>query len=207
MKNGLYNIASSGKLIYTDLDAEDTGELEGKITTVLGTIDYETAMQEHRKHKVYYKQLNPKPDIGIRSLGLGILLNKAKPDVFVKPLSCVMTRDDRLTGYTMEYIPGKTYNEVIETLKEEENKHVNNIAIGYLALLRKSLSSLHKAGLYHGDIWEKNVMITPSNKIKVIDPWYKEDRFWGGQYDKIAVREMYRDPLKEHKGEYDYNQK
>ncbi len=201
MKNGLDRIVSLGRLKYSDLTSEDTDELENKITALLGAIDYKTAMQDHRKHKVYYKQLDPKPDPGIRSLGLEILLNKAEPDKFVSPLSCVMTGDGKLTGYTMEYIPGRTYTEAIKALKEEGTAYIDT-AVGYLRLVKNGLSSLHRKGLYHGDVWGKNIVITPSNDIKLIDPWYKDDRSRGCQYDMILVHEMYRELLKEQKKEH-----
>jgi len=65
--------------------------------------------------------------------------------------------------YVMQYIEGRTLDEITETDVTEEIlvKVLEDIAVG--------LDMLHAKGLTHGDLTSENVMITPSNKAILID--------------------------------------
>jgi len=70
------------------------------------------------------------------------------------------------TSYiVMPFIEGKT----LQQLVEEQGKLEYEIAVNYIAQLSEAIAYIHKNGILHRDIKPDNIMLTPDNRVVLID--------------------------------------
>lgn len=185
------------KLRYSDLDEKSGAELESILISEMGIVSGKRAEYLHNKKAVYFKEFGfnkVRETDDIRDLGLAVLLNENEPEYFVKPYSCVTSSSGELIGYTMEYLGESNLSKIIRASKRKSLDSRKDIYI-YVDETKKALANIHKKGLYHGDLWNQNVMVLKKGKIKLIDPSFKpierNGAEWGKTYDKTALRLLY----------------
>jgi Tol biopolymer transport system component len=66
--------------------------------------------------------------------------------------------------FVQEFVPGIPLDQVLSQGRLEPN-----IAIDYARQVAEALAAAHKAGIVHRDIKPANLMITPDNRVKVLD--------------------------------------
>ena len=185
------------KLCYNNLDQKTDMELEAILISELGVVSGKRAEYLHNKKAAYFKEFGfnkVRQTDDIRDLGLAVLLNRTEPEYFVKPYSCVTSSYGQIIGYTMEYLGSTDLSKTIKAFKRKPLDSREDIYV-YADETKKALSNVHKNGLYHGDLWNQNIMVLKNGKVKLIDPSFKpEERNgaeWGRTYDKTALRLLY----------------
>ena len=72
--------------------------------------------------------------------------------------------DDGLDFIVMEYVEGKTLDQLIGRKGLKINE-----ALGYAAQIADGLAKAHASGIVHRDLKPTNVMVTPEGRVKVLD--------------------------------------
>lgn len=65
----------------------------------------------------------------------------------------------------MEYVPGKD----LKTLQREKGRFSVNHAIELITQACDGIGYAHRAGLVHCDVKPQNILVTPDNRVKVVD--------------------------------------
>lgn len=73
--------------------------------------------------------------------------------------------DGHLTYLAMEYVPGKTLRDVIETDAPMSIRRT----LAVVEQMLEALGAAHSAGLVHRDIKPENVLVTPEGRVKIAD--------------------------------------
>jgi serine/threonine protein kinase len=73
-----------------------------------------------------------------------------------------VAEDNGVTFIVMEYVEGKTLNEMINGLPIDE-------ALDYALQIANALSAAHSTGILHGDFKPRNVMVTNDGRVKLLD--------------------------------------
>ena len=65
----------------------------------------------------------------------------------------------------MEYVPGMD----LKTMQREQGRFNINAAIGLITQACNGIGYAHRAGLVHCDVKPQNLLVTPDNRLKVVD--------------------------------------
>ncbi len=90
-------------------------------------------------------------------------VNVPKPLVFVKL--------GEITGYIMERVNGKNLEELIKTNTPELARNFSQI----IKKVLKQINILHREGMQHGDIDERNILLDDKGEVFLIDPYKHDD--------------------------------
>lgn len=94
-------------------------------------------------------------------------LHEVDPDHTAKPYALVFRgNSQKPEGYLMEYVKGRELSDYLQD-RGSRNKKADEYIFKQL---ESAVSAYHEHGLYHCDLYERNVMIRPDNRISIVDP-------------------------------------
>lgn len=115
------------------------------------------------KRRVVKRYRIPSLDLKIRqfrTIRESCLLHEAKLAGVVTPLIYSINLES--TSIIMEYVQGNRLKDVLDILESSQLKELST-------RLGTQIGSLHKAGIVHGDLTTSNMILTPNQKICLLD--------------------------------------
>lgn len=120
-----------------------------------------------------------------------MLIQKALPKEVIKPIEAVYNGSGKFIGFTMKRVSG----EELKALTNRKHLKANGIStsdiLKILVKVQDVVAAVHKAGVYIGDLNDKNILFDTQGNVFFIDC----DSWSIGDEKCEVVMDLYRDPL------------
>lgn len=120
-----------------------------------------------------------------------MLIQKSLPKEVVKPMEAVYNSSGKFIGFTMKRVSG----EELKALTNRKHLKANGIStrdiLKILVKVQEVVAAVHKAGVYIGDLNDKNILFDAQGNVFFIDC----DSWSIGDEKCDVVMDLYRDPL------------
>ncbi len=130
-------------------------------------------------------------DLQTKEKKVKLLLKKALPPEIIRPLETVCDSQGRFIGYLMEKVSGDEIRMLANGKYVKANQISTRDILGILVRMRQVLQAVHRAGMYVGDLNDRNVLFDRKGNIYLIDC----DSWSVGGENCGVVMDVYRDPL------------